>query len=243
VLLKRLSTDVKNQNWLSVFLDLLVVAVGIFIGLQASNWNDNRLERVEERQYLIRLYDDILTSISLLEQDIGFLEEQLSNQAIILKALDTCEFLPDDNVSMQRGIGSLGWLTTPRMVMEVSERINIVQNAKIKTEFSKLVSEVEFRNRILSSTLLVLARYRQLIDEQVSYDISKPLGGSKWAVAVNFDIQILCEQRRNKSAVSTISFNTREVLNSNRALLNLYKRFLPLLDKELLLRWKYAYIR
>ena len=245
MLLRRLYTNLKSQNWLTVGIELLVVAVGIFMGLQASNWNDDRVERALERGYLVRLHEDILASSRGLERDNGLLEEQLSDQAIILAALDACEFSPDDKMAIQRGINALGGLNPPRLFrrtiddLAASGRMDIIQNAQIKTKLAELVEEVEFRDRVTESIFRIVEHHRQVIEGQVRYDVSKPLGGHSWVVAVDFDIQKLCDESKNAAAVSAISFQTRDRLIAYGQLLDRYRNFLPLIENELQSRWDY----
>ena len=42
MLLRRVMKHVKDQNWTTVALDFMIVVVGVFIGIQVSNWNDVR---------------------------------------------------------------------------------------------------------------------------------------------------------------------------------------------------------
>jgi hypothetical protein len=42
MLLRRITKDVTDQNWFAVFIDFLIVVVGVFIGIQVANWNDVR---------------------------------------------------------------------------------------------------------------------------------------------------------------------------------------------------------
>ena len=58
MILRRLSEHVKEQNWFAVALDFLIVVVGVFIGIQVSNWNAARSDRIEEQKLLMRLYDE-----------------------------------------------------------------------------------------------------------------------------------------------------------------------------------------
>jgi hypothetical protein len=246
VLLQRLSNDLKNQNWLSVAIELIVVAAGIFMGLQASDWNDKRVERTLERGYLVRLHTDISDSVRLMEGDNGFMEKQLSKQKIILAALDACDYSQDDKASIEWGINTLGWVAPPRLFrrtiddLTVSGRIDIIQNAQIKSSLARLVGEVDMRDSIMETSYRTMEPYRRLIDEQVRYDISSPLHGGSLAVAVDFDIKKLCAQPQNAAAVSAVSFNTRTIINDFRQLLNLYKDFLPLLESELQSRWGHS---
>ena len=55
MLLRRITKHVKDQNWFAVAIDFFIVVVGVFIGLQVSNWNDARQERNNEAEYIQRL--------------------------------------------------------------------------------------------------------------------------------------------------------------------------------------------
>lgn len=59
MILSRVIEHMKHQHWTAVFLDFLIVVVGVFIGLQVNTWNEARHDRALERQYLVRLYHDI----------------------------------------------------------------------------------------------------------------------------------------------------------------------------------------
>ncbi len=60
MLFRRIAEHLRTQNWLAVFLDLLIVVVGIFIGLQVSDWNDRRLEERLADETLDRLRADFV---------------------------------------------------------------------------------------------------------------------------------------------------------------------------------------
>ena len=46
---RRFTEAITSQNWIVVFIEVLVLVVGIFIGLQVDDWNQTRKDRVEER--------------------------------------------------------------------------------------------------------------------------------------------------------------------------------------------------
>jgi len=48
-----------KQNWLSVGIDFVIVALGVFLGIQASNWNQARLDRLKGSEYRERLADEL----------------------------------------------------------------------------------------------------------------------------------------------------------------------------------------
>lgn len=64
MLLRRIIEHVKTQNWTAIGLDFVIVVVGVFIGIQVSNWNAARGERDLERVYLQRLHDEALAGVN-----------------------------------------------------------------------------------------------------------------------------------------------------------------------------------
>ena len=53
--LRRIIEHLKTQNWTAVGLELGIVIVGVFIGTQVSNWNQERIERRETQRLLLEL--------------------------------------------------------------------------------------------------------------------------------------------------------------------------------------------
>ena len=59
MLLRRITQHVKEQNWFAVGIDLVVVVVGIFLGIQVANWNEGRLAQEESSTYIERVRQDL----------------------------------------------------------------------------------------------------------------------------------------------------------------------------------------
>ena len=52
---RRIREHVASHNWFAVLVDLVIVTIGVFIGIQVSNWNAARLERGEARSYQLQI--------------------------------------------------------------------------------------------------------------------------------------------------------------------------------------------
>lgn len=59
MMFSRFARHMKHQHWMAVFLDFVIVVVGVFIGLQANNWNQARVHRADERAFLLQLREEI----------------------------------------------------------------------------------------------------------------------------------------------------------------------------------------
>jgi hypothetical protein len=67
MILQRVTAHLRRQDWTAIALDLLIVILGVFIGMQVSNWNEARSERARERTYLKRLHVDFAANVKTLQ--------------------------------------------------------------------------------------------------------------------------------------------------------------------------------
>ena len=59
MLLRRITDHVTAQNWTAITIDFVIVVVGVFIGIQVSNWNEDRQNASRTQNYYGRLVDDL----------------------------------------------------------------------------------------------------------------------------------------------------------------------------------------
>ncbi len=52
---RRIVESLRTQNWTAIGIELVIVIVGVFIGTQVSNWNQERIEKRETKQLLLEL--------------------------------------------------------------------------------------------------------------------------------------------------------------------------------------------
>ena len=86
MLLRRFTKHFAEQNWFVVSLDVLVVVLGIFLGMQVNEWNNNRHLRSDEAQYLRALEVDIRASKDHLVERLERLDKQSLGLDVILAA-------------------------------------------------------------------------------------------------------------------------------------------------------------
>lgn len=59
MLLRRITDHLRAQNWTAIAIDFFIVVVGVFIGIQVSNWNEGRQNANRTQNYYSRLIDDL----------------------------------------------------------------------------------------------------------------------------------------------------------------------------------------
>ena len=55
MILRRLTHNLRTQNWTAITIELFIVILGVFLGTQVSNWNAGRLEKHETQRMLAQL--------------------------------------------------------------------------------------------------------------------------------------------------------------------------------------------
>lgn len=76
MILRRLTKHLRDQNWFAVFLDFFIVVIGVFIGIQVSNWNTDNAQREDETVFLRLLEEDIRGSQELASRTLDTLHRQ-----------------------------------------------------------------------------------------------------------------------------------------------------------------------
>ncbi|MCC7097394.1 MAG: hypothetical protein IT472_09480 [Thermomonas sp.] len=74
-----LGAKLKRQDWVAVAIELVVLVLGVFLGVQATNWNSAREENQRSAMYTARLKEDLRVEAWNLEAQIGYNEQVLAN--------------------------------------------------------------------------------------------------------------------------------------------------------------------
>lgn len=68
MILRRVIEHVRNQEWTAIWIDLAIVVVGVFIGIQVANWNEQRAEDARAQAYLTRLRGNFESDLQSIER-------------------------------------------------------------------------------------------------------------------------------------------------------------------------------
>ena len=109
-ILGRLAQAVREQNWFAVALELVIVVLGVFLGVQLGNWNAARQERALSNEYLQRLADDLRSNVEILEKRVRGWQEDERNQEILVGYLEDGDLAERTPWEMaMRAYGEAGW--------------------------------------------------------------------------------------------------------------------------------------
>jgi hypothetical protein len=75
MILRSVMKHIRDQNWFAVGLDFFIVVVGVFIGIQVANWNENLAEQARGESIKARLVTEFVEIESELERHIDDVTE------------------------------------------------------------------------------------------------------------------------------------------------------------------------
>lgn len=62
MVIRRIREHAAAHNWFAVTIDILIVFIGVFLGIQANNWNEARITQAAARTDRERLIEDLRTN-------------------------------------------------------------------------------------------------------------------------------------------------------------------------------------
>ncbi|MEO8460209.1 MAG: hypothetical protein ABI451_06755 [Dokdonella sp.] len=61
MILRRLSQSLREQNWTAIWIEFVLLVVGVFLGIQVANWNQERATNQQSEAFTERLREDLRT--------------------------------------------------------------------------------------------------------------------------------------------------------------------------------------
>ncbi|MGA7964502.1 MAG: hypothetical protein WCB49_01125 [Gammaproteobacteria bacterium] len=101
MIFSRIVDHVKKQQWTGAFIELAIVVLGVFIGLQANNWNQARHNHAAEIVYLRALAKDLDSIETSVQAQVDF-ETKIIHFAN--QSLDEIDAPPSKNRTLRLGM-------------------------------------------------------------------------------------------------------------------------------------------
>jgi hypothetical protein len=88
MVLNRFRKEAGRQNWFGIAVDLAILVVGIFLGIQVTNLNQDRIDRANGKEYRQRLIFDIESNQLDVDHRIRYDGKVMGHAKAALAALD-----------------------------------------------------------------------------------------------------------------------------------------------------------
>lgn len=149
MLFRRVSQHLYEQNWTAVVIDFAIVVVGVFIGIQVSNWNESRGERAAEAGYLVALESDARFSMESIESVIVRMRQaQDARRSLYEFSVNTNAELSTHEVNrfLQGGLFNIQRLNVRQVAFDAltgSGQLSIIGDSELASELQALDTAIE----------------------------------------------------------------------------------------------------
>lgn len=218
MILRRFMKHVTDQNWFAVGLDVIVVVVGIFLGMQVTEWNSDRQEKELERQYLQQLVRDINNLQNMLKEKIEFEEDKTKIGDELFSVLSKKGFSTN-----KKYIGAALVSLTDRKTVALqsatyidlrsSGRLGLIRDHNLRTNITNSFLALERMNIVMEKNS------KHLIDETyIPYLMS--LGISSRTVGNSLNEDVITEVDNTLDNALNVNLKS-DIMNQNDVMLNL----------------------
>jgi len=169
MLLRRITKHVTDQNWFAVFIDFLIVVVGVFIGIQVANWNAELKDKSAYQGALERFKAEVEFNIENLEALHQELEKTIPLVTLGLDYLRTCDQSEQAKEAILTAINE----------MQITRGIRLRTNSLVEiTTDANLLHQQSSDDR---RTFQDLSNLLGIVQFESDYVESKPLDIPIWA--------------------------------------------------------------
>lgn len=246
MILSRVIHHMKQQHWTAVFLDFLIVVVGVFIGLQVNNWNTVRQDRALEKQYLVRLRDDLQLSLKKANINIDRMNVQTSLEDQMVQNLMACHLDPSERGRFAAGVFLFGQFEPSPLVRSTIDelrstgRLGLLHDVKLRQKLAETLQQDQIYDGVLQMIVsratpgIVYLDQRTVIrPPKGGFDYNAIREGKVPAGSINFDFDALCKDPRSAPIVSDVQRVTGVVIGHYKDEEKLFKGLVQIIDKDL----------
>lgn len=212
MILQKLASAIRRQDWFQITIEVLIVIVGIFLGLQVQAWYEGRAERQLELAYIERLLEDADNSILVQQNTLDDMAERIEKFQRLLNMLED-NLISDDNLDEFSTIylETFGW----RAIQYYQETMNEL----ISSGTLSVISSNEFRTK--------LSRFRDSI--RLVDNSTRSFGLNIQSARQNLYKIVKLDRNRKRITLSPSELHGNDIiynlLNSNALYINSMRAF------------------
>ncbi|MEZ5921718.1 MAG: DUF6090 family protein [Parvularculaceae bacterium] len=194
MILRRITSAFRRQDWFTVGIETLIVVLGVFLGLQVNNWNAARQERAEQHQVGLRLHNDFQGLDKALSDALAWQEKVIVSLTTLKTAIDRGKALESEDEAIKyalvygRAYPSFARKSATYNELLSSGRLNLIRDDALRNALAiyneridNSLYNIEQTRAPINTDFLYLTEYAALtpisksdvgIQSVLSYDIA-----------------------------------------------------------------------
>lgn len=149
MILRRLSQSIKEQNWMAISIEFVLLVVGVFLGIQVANWNEERRDHHREHAYLGRIATELDESIVSIERSNALTQNRMAMNELLIDSIAKPELVRADPGRFLYAVTRGGYTFAPNVrgytfeEIKSSGNLGIFRDPQLSLDLMAFYSEVQ----------------------------------------------------------------------------------------------------
>jgi hypothetical protein len=244
MIFRRLAQNLREQNWTAIGIEFVLLVLGVFLGIQVANWNEERQQVARQSAYLERLRIDFTGIRDRIQQHFVVYRDSVEGGEFLLSIVRAGEGSapPDDDekARMARAYNALMSSRIPPPLpatyveMRSEGQLSGIRNPVLRdrlAEYDRMLGLLQEVARLTGDNLNQQAPYlqrhfvsRTVVDDTAQSGIREEL--------ISHDVAGMRADRDFAVAVKLLQRNAYNSLQVRRLQLDLIENILTLIEEE-----------
>lgn len=222
MILQKMAQAIRRQDWFQVLIEVFIVVIGIFLGLQVQAWYEGRIAQQAEAVTITNLISDMEENLNVIVRRLDNAREIDINSKHVLDVLERGQLKLEEVDQFERGLADF---SKARSIESIGGAINDDVLAKIVTPQIRTVI-TDFQETYVS-TNFARDRVLKVIDASRMIMVTKAaiLDGPRGELITYYDFDNLKDDVEYRSAL----YNVYGSMWMNAALMSRLHRSVSLL--------------
>lgn len=177
MILRRLSQSLREQNWTAIWIEFVLLVTGVFLGIQVSNWNEERETKQKAAVFTARLTDDLRREAWGYEYLLEYNRETTASQRRVLDAMAGKTTLSDEQFIISAYRATQYFYNNVRFRATYDELVSTGNIGLIADEKLRATAIAIFTTQLLDQIVQTArdSEYRRLFRETVPAEVQAAL--------------------------------------------------------------------
>jgi len=210
---RRISQPINKQNWSGALIELLIVVIGIFLGLQASSWYEGRVEADLEMEILDRLNVDFRDIRVEIEGAIEVHQKIIDGLDKLRVALDSGTIAESNKAAVLYSLGGVlntdtgGGESATYQEILASGRVRLLHNNDLVSALSEYQERFDNSGRLFSEFRQMQLQYEKDFHQHIHFDRPRAVGslGFQPSAVSGFDLETMRQDSDFRLALSRLT--------------------------------------
>ncbi|MBT8062701.1 MAG: hypothetical protein HKO64_00200 [Xanthomonadales bacterium] len=168
MILQSIASNLRKQNWSVLFVELIVVIVGLVLAFQADRWWEERGERAQERAYIERLITEVKEDLELVSHARKLAEVRKGFGDLLLEVADDPAAAGQQPAMFLAAIAQAAFTYSPSLTSHTFEELRstggmgLINDSEIKRSLYAYYGFHHAQQQYVQLNLMIEMRYFEL---------------------------------------------------------------------------------